>query len=139
MPVETWYVLETGEVANPRDVRTNADGVLVHKDGRKVAYAPHGPRSRSVDTDKAKQMKPAQSQGGYQTRVMDAAGPLDHDQNGAPGGALPATERGLDALREQASELGVHVDNRWGERRLRDEIAKAQEQSASDSAAEDQL
>lgn len=38
MPHETWYVLEDG-----------SDGRLVHKDGRAVAYAPHGPRSRSVD------------------------------------------------------------------------------------------
>jgi hypothetical protein len=46
---ETWYVLEDGAAAEPCDIAPGKDGVLTHKDGRKVAYAPHGPRSRSVD------------------------------------------------------------------------------------------
>jgi hypothetical protein len=51
MGIETWYVLEDGSVGDPRDVSEGNDGILRHKDGRAVAYAPHGPRSRSVETD----------------------------------------------------------------------------------------
>lgn len=32
----------------------------------------------------------------------------------------------MDALRAEATELGIEVNARWGERRLREEIAKAQ-------------
>lgn len=46
---ETWYVLDDGSVADPRDVRV--EGVLRHKDGRAVAYAPHGPRSRMMTAE----------------------------------------------------------------------------------------
>jgi hypothetical protein len=49
--METWYVLEDGSVAAPRDVVVGASGVLQHRDGRAVAYAPHGPRTRSVDPE----------------------------------------------------------------------------------------
>lgn len=48
---ETWYILVGGDVADPRDVATGADGVLRHKDGRAVDCRPHGPRSRMVDAD----------------------------------------------------------------------------------------
>lgn len=51
MTAATWYVLEDGNAADPRDVRPGGDGKLRHKDGRGVAYAPHGPRSRMVDPD----------------------------------------------------------------------------------------
>lgn len=50
---------------------------------------------------------------------------LDHDGDGAAGGSLPSTERGLDELRAEAEALGVKADRRWGEARIRDEIAKA--------------
>lgn len=33
----------------------------------------------------------------------------------------------IEALREQAKELGISVDKRWGEKRLLEEIAKAAE------------
>lgn len=36
-----------------------------------------------------------------------------------------ASEDDIDALREKAESLGVDVDRRWGERRLKDEITKA--------------
>jgi hypothetical protein len=49
MSTETWYVMEDGSVGDPREIAPGKDGVLTHKDGRKVAYAPHGPRTRSVD------------------------------------------------------------------------------------------
>lgn len=39
-----------------------------------------------------------------------------------------ATEADLDALRAQAEALGVKVDRRWGEQRLREEIDAAGEQ-----------
>lgn len=51
MGIETWYVAEDDSVLDPREVSEGKDGILRHKDGRAVAYAPHGPRSRSVDTD----------------------------------------------------------------------------------------
>lgn len=72
MPVETWYVMEDGSVGDPRWISYGADGKLVHNDGRKVAYAPHGPRSRGVDTGEVKDMKPAPAKSAYVTRDMDA-------------------------------------------------------------------
>lgn len=48
---ETWYVMEDGSVGDPRDISYNADGKLAHKDGRMVAYASHGPRTRGIDPD----------------------------------------------------------------------------------------
>jgi hypothetical protein len=50
MSTETWYVLEDESVADPSEIALK-DGRLQHKDGRAVAYAPHGPRTRSVDAD----------------------------------------------------------------------------------------
>jgi hypothetical protein len=45
---------------------------------------------------------------------------------GAPEVPEPAPSEGdIEALREKAEALGVDVDRRWGERRLKDEIAKA--------------
>jgi|GEM_PF-4296336 hypothetical protein len=82
--METWYVLETGDAADPRDVVRDASGLLRHKDGRKVAYRPYGPRSRSVDpiAERAKaspvqkpavkEAKPAESKPGYVTRDSKA-------------------------------------------------------------------
>lgn len=48
--IETWYVLETGDVADPRDIVHGIDP-LKHKDGRPVAIRSDGvtPRSRGVD------------------------------------------------------------------------------------------
>jgi len=51
--------------------------------------------------------------------------PLDHDNDGHPGGSLPAAKRGLDELKSEAEALGIAIDRRWGERRLRAEIEKA--------------
>jgi hypothetical protein len=82
--METWYVLEDDRVADPRDVVRGADGLLRHKDGRKVAYLPYGPRSRSVNpvTERAKsapdpkqaakEAKPAEPKTGYVTRETKA-------------------------------------------------------------------
>lgn len=49
--IETWYVLEDGSVADPREVAPDERGRLVHKSGVAVAVGPHGPRSRGVDTE----------------------------------------------------------------------------------------
>lgn len=43
---ETWYVMEDGSVGDPHKIALDKKGVLRHEDGRAVAYAPHGPRSR---------------------------------------------------------------------------------------------
>jgi|KBSMisStaDraftv2_1062788.scaffolds.fasta_scaffold04226_9 hypothetical protein len=48
---ETWYLMEDGTVGDPHEVAPDKDGVLRHKDGRAVAMASHGPRSRGVDAD----------------------------------------------------------------------------------------
>lgn len=45
----TWYVMEDGSFGDPLEVVRDAAGKLRHKDGRAVAYAPHGPRTRSID------------------------------------------------------------------------------------------
>jgi hypothetical protein len=58
-------------------------------------------------------------------KLAQQAAALDHDENGEAGGSKPAADRGLDALRAQATELGVTVDRRWGPTRLTAEIAKA--------------
>lgn len=46
--METWYIMEDGSAGDPREIALSDDGILRHKDGRAVAYAPHGPRSRGV-------------------------------------------------------------------------------------------
>lgn len=72
---ETWYVLEDGTIADPREVERDAAGVLRHRDGVAVAIGAYGPRSRSVAVDpKAKDMRPAASGPGYLTREADGAG-----------------------------------------------------------------
>lgn len=81
MATETWYVLADGTSADPRDIAPGADGKLLHKDGRAVAYGAHGnPRSRSVDPaeeaakakpkakPQPKDMKPEEAKPGYKTR-----------------------------------------------------------------------
>ncbi len=46
--------------------------------------------------------------------------------SGAEVEAEPEEGSAIDQLREDAAELGVTVDNRWGESRLKEEIEKAQ-------------
>ena len=56
--------------------------------------------------------------------------PLDRDGDGAPGGSLPADDRGLEDLWSRYRALtGLEPDRRWGEARLVAEIAAAQEVS----------
>lgn len=55
------------------------------------------------------------------------ADPLDHDGDGKKGGAKPDDGDDVADLRAAYTELtGDEPDKRWGEKRLRDEIAKAQ-------------
>jgi len=67
MPDPVWYILDGGDVADPLDVAPDASGILKHKDGRAVAYKPHGPRARMVSADEAE---------AYRTREMQAEPPL---------------------------------------------------------------
>jgi hypothetical protein len=50
--METWYVLEDGSFADPRDVAIGADGILRHNDGVAVAMRSAGvPRSRGMSEE----------------------------------------------------------------------------------------
>jgi len=82
---ETWYVMQDGSFGDPRGISPDKDGKLVHTDGRKVAYAPHGPRTRGVDTDgeaakkpaskpapQKREVKPEETKAGYKTRETKA-------------------------------------------------------------------
>jgi hypothetical protein len=71
----------------------------------------------------------------YAQRVRAAAVAVDAGVAGEPG-AEPAADGGeasnpaldaLAALRAEAAELGISVDNRWGTKRLKDEIAFAKD------------
>jgi len=87
---QTWYVMADGTFGDPREISAGADGKLRHKDGRAVAYAPHGPRSRSVDVD-VERSKAVSSGKKSPNDVSKEAGlePLDHDGDGKKGGSLP--------------------------------------------------
>lgn len=82
---ETWYVLEDGSFAHPREVSQDANGVYRHKSGRAVAMRGDVPRSRSVDPAKeaekakpkpidneARDLKPEQPKRTYKTRESKA-------------------------------------------------------------------
>ena len=64
---ETWYVMEDDSIGDPRLIRPDDSGALRHADGRSVAYAAHGPRTRGgVDAvgerEKASASAPAPDQ-----------------------------------------------------------------------------
>lgn len=84
---ETWYVMEDGSCGDPREIAPDKHGRLVHKDGRKVAYAPHGPRSRSVDVSQ----KPFDGKG-------------DHDGDGKAGGSKPKQDSVTTATADMEAE-----------------------------------
>lgn len=73
---ETWYVLEDGSPGDPDMIGIGADGRYVHRDGRRVAYGPHGPMSRSVDAEveragyATREMTPERPRGTYKTRQV---------------------------------------------------------------------
>lgn len=64
--METWYILEDGAPGDPFEIAPGDDGVLRHRDGRAVAYAPHGPRSRGVTAEEVE---------AYRTREVEAEKP----------------------------------------------------------------
>lgn len=88
---ETWYVLEDGSCGDPREIGRGADGRLFHKDGRAVAYAPHGPRSRSVDPD-AERAKAGPSRD--LTPAADKPAAFDRQMKPATGGRTYRTRAG---------------------------------------------
>jgi hypothetical protein len=75
---ETWYVLEGGEPADPKDVAPDEKGVLRHSSGVYVAYGPHGPLSTGVDVEAERPKAPTREinadepKRGYKTRDMKA-------------------------------------------------------------------
>lgn len=75
---ETWYVLEDGSPGDPAMIGHGPDDLLVHADGRRVAYGPHGPRSIGVDPEveragyPTREMKPETPKRGYKTRQARA-------------------------------------------------------------------
>ncbi len=48
---ETWYVLETGALADPNEVAPDADGRLRHVSGAAVALGAYGPLSSGISAD----------------------------------------------------------------------------------------
>ena len=74
---ETWYVLEDGSVADPREVAPDNTGALRHASGVAVAMRGPAPSSRGVDADverakaKAKDVTPAPART-YKTRETKA-------------------------------------------------------------------
>lgn len=104
---------ETGEqvqlsVANARDLVHNVGGWeyvkvrSIHDGEPKVVAADVPPSSTDTDPDKDTD---------------------EDDDDTAPNVSPEVAE--LNALRAKAAELGVDVDNRWGKKKLNEEIAKA--------------
>ena len=76
---ETWFVMDDGSLGDPHEIAPDASGRLRHRDGRAVAYGPHGPRSRGHVDAKAerakaaqKEMKPDEPKRSYKTRESKA-------------------------------------------------------------------
>lgn len=76
--MQTWYVLENGEVADPAEVAPDKSGKLHHKSGVAVAMRGDVPSSRSVDPDevkakpKVREVKAEETKRGYKTRESKA-------------------------------------------------------------------
>jgi hypothetical protein len=127
MNLATWYVMEDGSVADPSSIAPDDKGVLRHVDGRAVAYAPHGPRTRSVEVP-SRDPKPVEPRQGYLTR--DVVAPeferFDHNRDGRPGGSTkPADASGeIAALRaEYTAATGKKPFPGWDAADLRKKIA----------------
>jgi len=84
---ETWYVLEGGGVADPRECAPGEDGRLTHKSGIAVEMRGETPRSRGVDLDpdgngpsnkapsgatKTRELTAEKPKRGYKTRDLKA-------------------------------------------------------------------
>ncbi len=70
--IETWYILEDGAPGDPHEIGPDEHGVLRHKDGRAVAYGPHGPRSSGVDADALRSEKKREPDEGEDRPEADA-------------------------------------------------------------------
>jgi len=95
-----------------------------------AVFAPKGWQPRALQTEA--KAPPASTSGAFIVGKQGAEvflspdAKFDHNGDGRPGGSKPAAERGLDDLKAEAIALGITIDRRWGERRLRAEIEKAQ-------------
>jgi hypothetical protein len=72
MKTETWYVLEDGTKADPKDVAPDDSGALRHSSGVAVAMRGDVPRTSGTGEPAAKvrEVKAAKAKGeGYQTRA----------------------------------------------------------------------
>lgn len=78
---ETWYILEDDSVGDPHEIAPDAKGVLRHKDGRAVAYAAHGPRTRSVDAE-AERAKAAKAKHDAEVKATPSEQPPRHHTRG---------------------------------------------------------
>lgn len=70
--METWYVLEDGDVVHPKDVAPDASGKLFHKSGIAVAMKGDVPHSRGVDVSIARQAMTEKPKRTYKNREMKA-------------------------------------------------------------------
>lgn len=80
---ETWYILEDGSLGDPHEIAPDDSGVLRHRDGRAVAYGPHGPRSRGcVDApaERKKASDAAEAAAAKAAQTSSAAKDLKPDQ-----------------------------------------------------------
>lgn len=136
MNAETWYVLVDDNPADPRDVRRGDDGLLRHKDGRAVAYASHGPRTRSVDADtlRAAAAVVAGRTSPNEARSAARLSPLDHDGNGRPGGSTSGGSGDeMKELREQyLTKFGKRAFGGWDADELRRRLAEGRDMTAAD-------
>lgn len=82
-------------MGDPAQISSDEKGLLRHRDGRAVAYAPHGPRTRSVDPDKAR--RPARSVGQEdadgERLTVDAGASPARRRDMQPGAAQPYKTR----------------------------------------------
>lgn len=70
--METWYVLENGDVVNPCDVSTGSDGRLIHKSGAFVAMKGDVPHSRGVDVSSVREVVADKPKRTYKNRELKA-------------------------------------------------------------------
>lgn len=81
---ETWYLLENGDVASPRDVSPDSKGKLHHKSGIAVRMKGDVPHTTGVDVPEHQEVvqehksrevkadKPKEPKASYKTRVSKA-------------------------------------------------------------------
>lgn len=133
MSRETWYILENGATADPREVKPDAAGVLRHRDGIAVAMRGDVPRSRGVNINQlaedvrqgmknpaaalaGKEMRPAEPGMTYLTRETETR----------PAGSVKTTDTDADLAAARVEYQKV-FDKRpfagWDAPTLREKIA----------------